>query len=291
MTARLTLRKRFFWVLTGVAAWYYLVMIVTIFIAEQAAQAAGAQGGEGFTQFLAGLVWHDQMLIGFSYGQLVFMAGALFAGAGVIANDNRANALLVYLSKPCTKFDYLFGKWMGVFLPMAAMIGLPSMAFYLYGVLSYRPYGFISQNPTMGLRMLLVIALAAALHASLIVGVSSLFNQGRLAGATYAGFYLITYLFTAMMAGVWQVAAHGGDEATQRVLEYLFYFSIDGVNIALAKNILGTDGAPPFGFAGPGAAAIVPAPPVLPFLAAFALLSLGFLWIAWSRIRAVEVVR
>lgn len=291
MTARLAFKKRFFWVLTALSAWYFLVMIVTIFIAEQAAQAAGPGGDRGFSQFLSRLVWHDQMLIGFSYGQLVFMVGALFVGAGVIANDNRANALLVYLSKPCTKFDYLFGKWMGVFLPLVTMVGLPSVFFYLYGVLSYRTYGFVSQNPTMGLRMLLVVALAAALHTSIIVGVSSLFNQGRLAGSTYAGFYIMTYLFTVMIGGAWQMASRASDASLQGVLRIVYYCSIDGINIGLGKSILGTDGAPPFGFSGPGTPSIVPAPPVLPFALAYLGIAALALWLAWGRVRAVEVVR
>jgi len=41
---------------------------------------------------------------------------ALVVGAGAIAADNRSNALMVYLSKPITKGDYLLGKWMGIFL-------------------------------------------------------------------------------------------------------------------------------------------------------------------------------
>ena len=53
--------------------------------------------------------------------QLFLLFIALLAGAGSIANDNRANALLVYLSKPCRKVDYLFGKWAGLAMLIAGV--------------------------------------------------------------------------------------------------------------------------------------------------------------------------
>ena len=35
----------------------------------------------------------------------------VYAGAGLIANDRRANALQIYLSRPLTRLDYIFGKF------------------------------------------------------------------------------------------------------------------------------------------------------------------------------------
>src|SRR5262245_63684234 len=34
----------------------------------------------------------------------------VFVGSGLIATDRRANALQIYLSKPLTQFEYIFGK-------------------------------------------------------------------------------------------------------------------------------------------------------------------------------------
>ena len=34
----------------------------------------------------------------------------VYVGAGLIANDRRANALQIYLSKPLTRAEYVFGK-------------------------------------------------------------------------------------------------------------------------------------------------------------------------------------
>ena len=51
-------------------------------------------GGAEFKTFLSRIVWQDQFLHGFSYGADHLII-ALMLGSGAIANDNRANALLV----------------------------------------------------------------------------------------------------------------------------------------------------------------------------------------------------
>ena len=140
------------------------------------------------------------------------LAMALMVGIGTIANDNRANALLVYLSKPCNKKDYLIGKWMGIFLMMMMGIFPAALFFFLYGTLSYRQFGFLSDDPWLLPKVMLIVPLVCAFHASLAVGISSLFNQGRLAGATYAGIYFITNFFTQVIVGIWVNVQQGDAE-------------------------------------------------------------------------------
>lgn len=296
---RAALKKKSLWVLEFLASFYYVIMIIVIFFTEQASQAATEamiQTGQTppitpIQQLMDRIVWKDQFLHGISYGQLFFLIIALMVGVGTIANDNRANALLVYLSKPCDKKDYLLGKWMGIFILMAAAIGIPSVFFMLYGSLSYREYGFLSEDPWMIPNVLLSVPIMAAFHASLSLGISSLFNQGRLAGATYAGIYFMTSLFTVMMGGVWAISA--GDSGTREIVRYLFYCSVDGLQIGVTKAILGTSGTMPFGVAvGRGARdMIVPSPPLWFPLGAIICISALAILIAVRRVRAVEVVR
>lgn len=296
---RSALKKKSLWALEVLAGFYYVIMIIVIFFTEQASQAAMeavAQVGQKppitpIQQLMDRLSWKDQFLHGVSYGQLFFLIIALMVGVGTIANDNRANALLVYLSKPCEKKDYLLGKWMGVFILMSAAIAIPSVFFMLYGSLSYREYGFLSEDPWMIPKVLMAIPIMAAFHASLSIGISSLFNQGRLAGATYAGLYFMSSLFTVMMGGVWAMSS--GDTATREVVRYLFYCSIDGLQIGVTKAILGTSGSVPFGVAvGRGARdLIVPSPPLWFVLGAIAALSALGILLAVRKVRAVEVVR
>lgn len=300
MSIRLAFRKRIYWVLTGLSGVYYLLMMLIIFFMEQLSAAgsgiAPGNADQQLRQFISRIVWRDQFLHGFSTGQMWFLFLALLLGAGSIANDSRANALLVYLSKPCDKRDYLLGKWMGIFVPLLIAMAIPTAFFWLYGALSYRPYGFLSNDPWIIVKMALVLPLGAAFYSSLAVGFSSLFKQGRIAGATLAGAYFITNIFTQLMALSWMFSQspgarrRGGGEFEQIVdtLRNLYYASIDGVNIGMSKAILGTDGSAYLGL--PSPVRSVPAPGLIGILLVMVALSGIWLYVAWKRIRAVEVV-
>ena len=112
------------------------------------------------------------------------------------------------------------------------------MVFWLYGYMSFQPYGFWKDAPWLFLRLALVSVCSGALHASLGLAVSSLFNQGRLAGATYAGIYFMSYIFTQVMNG-FNSASTFQRTPTPAIVRQLFYGSIDGMQIGLAKIIVG----------------------------------------------------
>src|SRR2546423_12245755 len=76
----------------------FFVRAVQIYAAANLPQAQFlALTGETFRQFL------DQQQI------FVFFI-TVYVGAGLIAKDRRANALQIYLSKPLTRAEYIFGK-------------------------------------------------------------------------------------------------------------------------------------------------------------------------------------
>ncbi|OFV92079.1 MAG: hypothetical protein A3G76_08455 [Acidobacteria bacterium RIFCSPLOWO2_12_FULL_65_11] len=52
----------------------------------------------------------------------------VYAGAGLIANDRRANALQIYLSKPLTRSDYVFGKLAILTTCLLMVTWVPAMA-------------------------------------------------------------------------------------------------------------------------------------------------------------------
>lgn len=284
MSVRAAFKKKSFWVFTTLSGAYYFVMMIVLFFVEQMAPASAGGGPNPMTAFYDRLVWKDQFLHGISLGQIWFLVLALLVGAGSIANDNRANALLVYLSKPCEKLDYIIGKWVGIFLPLLLATALPTMFFYAYGAMSFREYGFLSSDPWLIVKLLFIIPLPAAFHASLVLGVSSMFNQGRLAGATYAGLYFVTNFFTQLMGVTWRMS-HG---SVSPVIKNLYYGSVDGMQIGLTKAILGTDGSPPFG--APGRFSSVPAPTVWLFALLYVVICAASIAFAWRRIRAVEIV-
>lgn len=283
-------KKKFFWILATLSASWYTVLLIIFFFVDLAGQQALGQKNPFFVK----LIWKDQFLNAFSVSQMALFILALLIGVGTIANDNRANALLVYLSRPVSRLDYIIGKWLGIFIPIVLVTAIPTFLFYAYCYMSYGEYGFFTEDPKLILRLMLLVLVPGFFHASFSLGVSSLFNQGRLAGATYAGIYFMTLFFTKAMQFVYFVS-QGKENAAPKIVQTLYYCSIDGIQIALAKIILGTNGSNLFQSLNPAAAAnpmpqAVPAPSAALFIFLFFGLSALSLFVAWTRVRAVEVV-
>lgn len=289
---RLSLKKRGFWLWASFSAWFYILLLAIFFFVDTFSQGVTAPGQKN--PILMQIVWKDQFLNAFSTAQLFFFILALLIGVGTIANDNRANALLVYLSKPCTKTDYVIGKWLGIFLPITLVTAVPTLLFYLYCVMTYRDYGFLTEDPRLLFRLLGMVLVSGFVHASLSLGISSMFNQGRLAGATYAGLYFFTLSFTKAMQVI-SIIAQQDRKPVPGIVNNLYYASVDGIQIGLAKAILGTDGSALFpGGGGGGGRRIeplpVPAPDFWPIFGVVGGICALAILIAWTRVRAVEVV-
>jgi len=290
--------NKWYWTcLIGSGFWYLILMIIFYFVDSFAGTIPGGRfGSSGLNSAAAATTlfkqvkWDEQFLHAFSMGQLWFFIIALIIGVGTIANDNRANALLVYLSKPCTKVDYIVGKWLGIFVPMLVAAAIPTLFFYGYCFMSYRTEGFLD-DPWLLVRLLVLIFVPATLHSSLCLGISSLFKQGRVAGATYAGLYFFTLFFTKAMGAIHFISQ--GQGGSSGLVDNLYYFSIDGVQIGLAKNILQSDGGQIFPFQGPmtNMGKLVPgAPSGLLMTVGFLTLSALCVLLAVSKVKAVEVV-
>lgn len=279
-------KNKWYWVLIAVGGWYYGIMFIGLFIIDYMLSAGGNDAKQAMQQ-LARVDWSAQFLHGFSFGQIWFLFIALIAGAGSIANDNRTNALLVYLSKPCTKKDYVIGKWVGVFVPIAFAMIVPSLFFYAFGAMNYREFGFLSDDPWLIVKVLLITAIGAAFQTSLVLGVSSLFNQGRMASATYVGAYFISNIVTFIL-GIIMMESHGGASGVRSFASGLYYCSIDGLSIGVAKVILGLDSPNLFIGADNGLNVDRPSP----YLAFGLVIILGLfaMRLVWKRVRAVEVV-
>lgn len=281
-TMRLGIKKKGFWAWSVLSAYgYFLQIIIFYFIS-----VATPLGPDGKNPILSNVVWHDTFVTAFSISQLLLLIVAIMIGTPTIANDNRANALLVYLSRPITKFDYLFGKWLGIFIPLAAIVLVQTLSYYAYGALSLGNYGFVTKDPTLLLRLIPMCLCPAALHASLGIGISALFTQSRLAGALYAALYFISLFFTIMMQNFIRFNADAS-----RTMINLFYCSIDGLNIGMAKLIVGTNGS---SFIpqqkGSNTGLVVDRPDLTFILPVFVGLCVIGIFTAWNRIKPVEVI-
>ena len=150
---RKNLKNRWCWSLAGFSCYFYLIIAIFSYVVEQQmSQNMGARSSE-ITQLL-NLRWPDQFAFATGFQQIFILFITLICGAGAIANDVKANALLVYFSKPMTKFEYVLGKWLGVFSSLLIFILTPNLIFYLYCMVSYQDYGIWSQDKLIFLSLL-----------------------------------------------------------------------------------------------------------------------------------------
>jgi ABC-2 type transport system permease protein len=110
-----------------------------------------------------------------------------FGGAGLVANDLRTGAILVYLSRPLTRRDYVIGKLCVLMALNLAVTLAPGLL--LYGVAcALAPAQFVTLElawlgPAVALHALL-LSLSLSLAA---LAVSALSKSGRVAGLAFFG--------------------------------------------------------------------------------------------------------
>lgn len=266
-------RKPVFWVLAGLGFIPYLVIGFMLYLGSSLGPLASLLPQQKYATLF---------FQAFRQQQFWMLLLALLVGAGSIAADNRANALQIYLAKPLTKGDYLLGKWMGVLLPLLGASFLPALALFIYCALSFTGDGFFRNEPHLLWRMALVTALPAVLHASLIMGFSAWSRSSRLAGAMYAGFYLLSSIISSIV-GTLELRAH---DQVGRLIQHL---SVSGVIQGLGQNIYHVTAAGRLRHHGRFALHEPPDAWVM-LLGVVVLVAIGLL-AARAKVRAVEVVR
>jgi ABC-2 type transport system permease protein len=123
--------------------------------------------------------------------QIVFtLFLSIFGGAGLIANDLRTGAILVYLSRPLTRRDYVLGK-LGVLLALNLSVTLvPGLLLYAIG-LALAPEQFLKWSLAwIGPAVVLHSAVVSLSVSLLALAVSSLSRSARVAGLGFFGLFL-----------------------------------------------------------------------------------------------------
>jgi hypothetical protein len=112
---------------------------------------------------------------------------SIFGASGLIANDLRTGAILVYLSRPLTQRDYIAGK---LLVPLAlnlAVTLVPGVVLYA-AVLALAPEIFLKWELAWILPAVLAHTLTVSLVVSLLVlAISSLSKSARVAGIGFFG--------------------------------------------------------------------------------------------------------
>ena len=165
----------------------FVVRAVQIYVSANFQQAAFlAPKGETFREFLE------------TQNIFVFFV-TIWVGAGLIANDRRANALQLYLSKPLSAAEYVAGKMAILLVFLAFVTWAPAMGLLLVQTIFAGSFTFVRNNayllPAITLFSLAQMLLAAAT----MLALSSLSNSRRFVGVMYAGLmFFTTALFQAL---------------------------------------------------------------------------------------------
>src|SRR5207249_10438089 len=70
----------------------------------------------------------------------------VYAGAGLIATDRRANALQIYLSKPLTRVEYIFGKLAILMTFLLLVTWLPAIVLVIVQMAFAGNFTFLRNN-------------------------------------------------------------------------------------------------------------------------------------------------
>ncbi|MBI4486914.1 MAG: ABC transporter permease subunit [Acidobacteria bacterium] len=156
-------------------SWFpFFVRAVQIYAATNLPQAAFlAPTPDTFRQFL------DQQ------GIFVFFV-TVYVGAGLIANDRRANALQIYLSKPLTRAEYVFGKLAVLMAFLLLVTWVPAIVLLIVQIAFAGNFVFLRNNVFLFPAITLFTFLQVTLVATTMLALSSLSNSSRYVGILYA---------------------------------------------------------------------------------------------------------
>jgi ABC-2 type transport system permease protein len=220
-----------YWIPAALILIIYFFLGVAHYLTRGIEQQMEAMGGTlGFPANPYALTLYQ----GMSAVHILLFVAALTVGSASIAADNRANALLVYLAKPITRADYLIGKWVGVFLLLAALSVAPALLMYLFFLAAYYSDGFLKDNPTLFWRLLGATLIPPAIHASLMLGFSAWSKSPRMAGAAYAAFYFVLAIASSAGARILQNKDH--NNRMPQTIAVVSELSVDGASDGIAQN-------------------------------------------------------
>ena len=140
-----------------------------------------------------------QLFRGFLDQQGLFVFLLIVGSSGAIADDRRANALQVYLSKPLTRVEYIGGK---LFAPLAFVLGvtlLPALLLLVVHVAFSGSLTFVIQNLYLLPAIVLYSVVLALVGTFTMVALSSLSKSRRFTALTFTGlFFFTTAMYQAL---------------------------------------------------------------------------------------------
>jgi len=182
--------KRAFLGLLLVSWFPFFVRAVQIYAAANLPQAAFlAPTPETFRQFL------DQQ-------QTFAFFVTVYVGAGLIANDRRANALQIYLSKPLTRTEYIFGKLSILMVFLALVTWLPAIVLLIVQISFAGNFSFFRSNIFLFPAITVFSFIQVTMVASAMLALSSLSKSSRYVGILYTAVIFFTQAIYGVLYAV-----------------------------------------------------------------------------------------
>jgi ABC-2 type transport system permease protein len=110
----------------------------------------------------------------------------VYVGSGLIANDRRANALQIYLSKPLTRSEYILGKFAILMAFLLLITWVEGLLLLLIQTLLAGSFKFVIDNLYLFPAITLVSFIQTTMAAAAMLALSSLSNSARYVAILYA---------------------------------------------------------------------------------------------------------
>lgn len=134
----------------------------------------------------------------------------VWVGAGLIANDKRANALQIYLSKPLGRVEYIAGKLAILAVFLLGVTLAPALLLLILQVLFTGSFSFLRQNFYLFPAVIVFSFLQVLLASFTMLALSSISKSSRYVAILYAGViffsdavYGLVYLITGSSRMSW----------------------------------------------------------------------------------------
>lgn len=172
-------------------AWLpFLVRAVQLYVAANYQQANFlAATPSMFRDFLA------------QQGVFVFFI-TLYVGSGLIANDRRANALQIYLSKPLSRIDYVVGKLATLLIFLTAVTWVPGILLLVMQILFAGNLTFLKANFFLFPAITVFAAVTVLTSSFTMLALSSLSKSRRFVAVMYAGLIFFTAAMYQALRGI-----------------------------------------------------------------------------------------
>jgi hypothetical protein len=125
-------------------------------------------------------------------------------GAGLIAEDRRLGAHLLYFSRPLSRSGYLAAKFLTLFFFGGIAVIAPGLVICTVAAFASPDFAFLKEEGVVIPRTILFGALWAGVWSSVMLAISSLFSRKTFALVAGFAFFMITVVVSVVLANLLQ---------------------------------------------------------------------------------------